>query len=265
MKVMACGLSMAVCALSLTSIGLTLTPVRAKAQDNGGGPGSVSDLANKKIDLDLESSNLYYGLKLLFSQVKANFTIDESLKSLTVTAHLNQVPFRVALETLLKSTGTPLTYKVESGIYSVVPKVESPDQPVEEITKIEPDNTKSGGYRYGVIRPNNMSAADIVQAFGGHIVSVGYNPRDYGTGGLGGSMSNGTGGFGGGGLGGFGGGSSYGGYGGGSGGYGSTSGYGGYPTVYGASSGYSDSGFRPGITNTGGGGTSPGGSRPGAQ
>ncbi len=125
MKVTMSRLSMAVCALSLTSIGLTLTPVRAQAQD-GGRSGSVSDLANKKIDLDLESSNLYYGLKLLFSQVKANFTIDESLKSLTVTAHLSQVPFRVALETLLKSTGTPLTYKVESGIYSVVPKVECP-------------------------------------------------------------------------------------------------------------------------------------------
>lgn len=109
-------------------IGLAVPAQHASAgQDPGNGKGqetTQADPTNTKIDLDLESSNLYYGLKLLFSQIKANFTIDESLKSLTVTAHLSQVPFRVALETLLKSTSTPLTYKVENGIYSVVPKVE---------------------------------------------------------------------------------------------------------------------------------------------
>src|SRR5258706_6487854 len=104
-------------ALSLTVLGFTAAPVCARAQDNpddASTGGALTAQQNKKIDLDLESTNLYYALKLLFSQVKANFTIDESLKSLTVTAHLSQVPFRVALETLLKSTSTPLTYKVEN-------------------------------------------------------------------------------------------------------------------------------------------------------
>jgi hypothetical protein len=236
MKLSNSRLGVAACALSLTALGLSLTPLVALAQDNGGGSGPVSDIANTKIDLDLESTNLYYGLKLLFSQVKANFTIDESLKSLTVTAHLNQVPFRVALETLLKSTGTPLTYKVESGIYSVAPKVEAPDQPVPEFTNPQPANTRNGGYKYGIIRPSNVSAIDIVQAFGGHIVSVGYDPKAYGTGGLGGSTGSGAGGMGGGGMGGFGsGGNGYG-------GYGSSSGYGSYGDSM-------DSGYRPGITS----------------
>src|SRR5436305_550317 len=120
-------------ALSLTALGLTALPVNAGAQakEDPAASGGTTDPANKKIDLDLESSNLYYGLKLLFSQVKANFVIDDSLKSLTVTAHLTQVPFRVALETLLKSTNTPLTYTVDNGIYNVKPKVEEQNPPSE--------------------------------------------------------------------------------------------------------------------------------------
>jgi hypothetical protein len=190
------------------SVGLSCaqlaTPVKSIAQDDNSGSKQADDPSLKKIDLDLESSNLYYGLKLLFSQVKANFTIDESLKSLTVTAHLTQVPFRTALETLLKSTSTPLTYKVENGIYSVVPKIEA-------VAEVQIDNQIDGpavdpgrGWKFGVIRPNNLAAADIVQAFGGHVVTVGYTPT-FGQGGLGGGNGQ-SGGFGGGGsLGGIGG------------------------------------------------------------
>jgi hypothetical protein len=204
-------------ALTLSLVGGLATALPAYAQDPGQEASSgANDPANKKIDLDLESTNLYYGLKLLFSQVKANFTIDESLKSLSVTAHLTQVPFRTALETLLKSTSTPLTYKVESGIYSVVPKVED-TAPTQEPTK-EPDAPLgAGGYKYGFIHPVNLSAVDIVTAFGGRIVNVGYNMSSFGTGGLGGGMGGGMGGLGGG-MGGLGGG--MGGMGGGMGGFG---------------------------------------------
>src|SRR5580700_9965726 len=189
-------------ALALTVLGITAAPICARAQDDGGGTGGANDPANKKIDLDLESTNLYYGLKLLFSQVKANFTIDESLKSLTVTAHLTQVPFRVALETLLKSTSTPLTYKVENGIYSVVPKVEEAAPAPETDNKEAPGTGANGGYKFGLIRPSNLSATDIVQAFGGHLVNVGYNPAAYGSGGMGGGVGGGVGGGMGGGVGG---------------------------------------------------------------
>jgi hypothetical protein len=195
------------------------------------GQEAVKDPSNQKIDLDLESTNLYYGLKLLFSQIKANFTIDDSLKSLSVTAHLSQVPFRVALETLLKSTSTPLTYKVESGIYSVVPKVEEA-APVD-LGPEGPPEPRSSGYKYGIIRPVNLSSADIVGALGGSIVSIGYNKVNYGGGGLGGGLGGGTGssgsGFGSGGLGSGGTGSSGSGFGGGmsGGGFGGSSGSGG--------------------------------------
>ena len=237
-------------ALGLAVVGLTSVPHQAYAQGTDGDPsGSQTDPTNKKIDLDLESTNLYYGLKLLFSQVKANFTIDDSLKSLTVTAHLTQVPFRVALETLLKSGNTPLTYKVENGIYSVVPKVEDA-APVEEEKSTPEPATSSGGYKYGIIHPVNLSSIDIVQAFGGHIVSMGYDPKAYGSGGMGG-MGGGMGGMGGG-MGGMGGG--FGGMGGGFGGMGGgMGGFGG-----GMGGGYSG-GIGGGLGGIGGGGGFGGG------
>src|SRR5579871_5526825 len=208
-------------ALSLTAIGLLSMPINAHAQDNNppdaGGAGADDQKANKKIDLDLESTNLFYALKLLFSQVKADFTIDESLKALTVTAHLTQVPFRVALDTLLKATGTPLTYKLENGIYSVVPKVE--DTNLNTPLGTEDNGNKeptpgSGGTIVAKLPSTSLvfNAIDIVTALGGRVITVD-NQAGFGNGGLGGGLGGlggglgglGGGGFGGG-LGGFGGG-----------------------------------------------------------
>ena len=63
--------------MSLTFVGGLMTSQPAYAQDPGQeAPSGATDPANKKIDLDLESTNLYYGLKLLFSQVKQLFVQD---------------------------------------------------------------------------------------------------------------------------------------------------------------------------------------------
>src|SRR5205085_7010678 len=114
-------------------------PRGAMAQENGA---SNADTAtdgqlNKPINLDVRSANLYYALTLMFDQLKVgNYTIPEQLKQMEVSAHFTQLPLRTALETLLKNSG--YTYKVDGGVYSVVPKaadvVESPidtakDQP----------------------------------------------------------------------------------------------------------------------------------------
>src|SRR5258705_10765916 len=93
-------------ALSLTALGLVAVPIGAYAQDaRGDTDTNATDLSNTKIELNVESANLYYALNLLFQNIKANFSLDPSLKKLEVTAHFHQVPFRVALETLLKSSG----------------------------------------------------------------------------------------------------------------------------------------------------------------
>src|SRR6266513_1341641 len=115
-------------ALSLTALGLVAVPIGAYAQDDKGARDtntSATDKQNMPVDLDVESANLYYALNLLFQHIKANFQLDPALKQLEVTAHFHKVPFRVALETLLKSSGQPLTYRFENNIYTVVPKVET--------------------------------------------------------------------------------------------------------------------------------------------
>src|SRR5579871_2951313 len=179
--------------LSLTVLGLAAAPGYARAQDNNppdaGGAGADDQKANKKIDLDLESTNLFYALKLLFSQVKADFTIDESLKALTVTAHLTQVPFRVALDTLLKATGTPLTYKLENGIYSVIPKVEDATDYVPIPTDNTPPPPTGGGTIVAKIPTTSLvfNSIDIVTALGGKVLTMDNN-NQFGTGGLGGGL-----------------------------------------------------------------------------
>ena len=114
-------------ALSLTALGLMAAPVCASAQSGGtNDPGaSGGDQLNKPINLDVRSANLYYALSLLFDQLKiGNYTLPDTLKSFEVSAHFTSLPLRTALETLLKNSG--YTYKVEGGVYSVVPKISEP-------------------------------------------------------------------------------------------------------------------------------------------
>jgi hypothetical protein len=167
--------NLCVAAVAVLLCGSLVLPTRAGAQNVDGKGSQTPDITMQKISLDLESSNLYYGLKLLFSQVKCNFTLDESLKGLTVTAHFTDVPFRIALETLLKSTSTTLTYKVENGIYSVFPIEE------QKPSKEDPDHARvvyvdSDEPRVHLIRVFNISDLDIVQAFGGTILNIGLIP-----------------------------------------------------------------------------------------
>jgi type II secretory pathway component GspD/PulD (secretin) len=168
-------INLRVIGLGLLFCGSLTLPMRvaAQASDVGGSP--TADIEKHKVNLDLESSNLYAGLKLIFSQVKCSFTIDESLKGLTVTAHLTDIPFRIALETLLKSTSAPLTYKLENGIYRVFPKVEEPPVKEEPGPVVAANNGADVG-SIRLIRVYNISDLDIVQLFGGTILNIGLGP-----------------------------------------------------------------------------------------
>jgi hypothetical protein len=179
-------------------------PMGALAQNDP--PGSEnSTVSNKIVKLDLESADLYYALKLLFSQIKADFTISPELRGTLITVRLNQ-PFRIALDGVLKASGLPLTWKLENNIYSIIPIVTeptdvTPNEPGPEETTVTRDRALPRR-----LRTNNISAIDIVAALGGRFIPftgsgsfAGFNPfAGRGGGGFGG----GGGGFGGGGLGG---------------------------------------------------------------
>ena len=130
--------------VSLVAGAVILSPTIARAQDTPGtDPASGSEASNQSIKLNLENADLYSALKLLFAQIKANYTLDPSLRQLSVTVSLTNIPFRIALDTLLKSVNSPvpLTYKVENGIYSVLEKKEvlNPDS-----EPVAPDQTNRG-------------------------------------------------------------------------------------------------------------------------
>src|SRR5437879_1449458 len=95
---------------------------------------------NKRISLNLENADIRYALRLLFTSAGVNFNIDNAVQGST-TVSLTDVPFKTALESVLRSTSTtnPLTYRKEDNIYYVSPKVE----PTVEIKPEEtPDANK---------------------------------------------------------------------------------------------------------------------------
>src|SRR5262249_26441409 len=129
--------------LSLLVLGAASNIRPAQAQE------AKQDSSNKKVTLNLENAELRYALKLLFTSAGVNYTLDQAVQG-TVTVSLTEVPFRTALESVLRSTQSqsPLTYRVEDQIYIITPKVEVIDtggresepekpQPKSRIQKIQ--------------------------------------------------------------------------------------------------------------------------------
>jgi hypothetical protein len=244
------GLSVA--ALSLTALGLVALPSGAWAQDNNAtgttNPSTSPNgtvLPTTPVTLNVESADLYYTLKLLFSQIHADFTLDTSLRGTPVTVKLTKVPFDIALNAVLKASGQPLTYSFENGIFSIVPQVTETAPAVT--TPETPQQDLTANTRYEKIYLSVASVQDVMMAlnrpivqtsqgfssgggmgggFGGGFGGGGMGGMMGGMGGMGGfgggmgGMMGGMGGFGGGGMGGFGGGGMGGFGGGGMGGFG---------------------------------------------
>jgi type II secretory pathway component GspD/PulD (secretin) len=99
-------------------------------------------LEESRVNLDCQNADLYSALKAVFQQVKAQYTLDPSLRNVYITANIHQ-PFRNTLETLLRCSGQPLTYKLENDVYSIVPRSEdtteapAPDGANLEASKIK--------------------------------------------------------------------------------------------------------------------------------
>jgi hypothetical protein len=197
-----CGLGLA--ALSLTALGSLALPLGALAQDattDQTGAGGAT-LPKTPVTLNVESADLYYTLKLLFSQIKADFTLDTSLRGTPVTVKLTKVPFDIALNAVLKASGQPLTFSFENGIFSIVPQTQQVDTTLGQQPNQEPstqDLTKNT--KYLKLTLNVVSVEDVMMALGRPTVQT--NMGFSSGGGMGGGFG---GGFGGGGMGGMGGG-----------------------------------------------------------
>ncbi|HSV74024.1 MAG TPA: hypothetical protein VLH79_09720, partial [Chthonomonadales bacterium] len=182
----------------------------------------------RRIDLNLENADIRYALRLLFNAAGVDYTIDQAVQGV-VTVSLRQQPFLTALEAILRSTATmlPLTYRVEGGVYTIAPKIETPEEMMPEGDR---EQAQPPPLRWDRLRTRHLDAATMAEmlelAGVGNIVMLSSFPMGqqmgfggfggFGGGGMGGGrMGGGMGGFGGG-MGGFGGG--MGGFGGGMGG-----------------------------------------------
>jgi hypothetical protein len=208
-------------AIVLASVCLSGVPVRAQ---------DASDINQKRVTLNLENADIRFALKLLFQSVGANYQLDQAVQG-TVTASLTDVPFRVALESVLRSTSFqyPLTYRVEDNVYYIAPRQEAAPEP--GTTPDEPGRETQPRSRIVKIQINYADAIDIALALGGSYIesrfSTGSTQGGFGGGFGGGGF--GGGGFGGGGFGGGGfGGGGFGGGGFGGGGFGGGLGGGGF-------------------------------------
>jgi len=204
----------------------------------------TSDVSNKKVTLNFENADIRYALKMLFNMVGVNYLLDENVQG-TVTASLNDVTFRVALENILRGTQLPLTYRVQDGVYTVSVKQEEVTQ--ETTTSTTEETQPERKTRVAKIQINFADAVDLSWSLGGGAI---ISNQRFGGGGYGG-------GYGGGGYGGGGGGGGYGG-GGCGGGYGG-GGYGGGYGGGGHGGGYGGAGYGGGGCGGGGGGFNRGG------
>ncbi len=170
-------------AIVLASVCLSGVPVRAQ---------DASDINQKRVTLNLENADIRFALKLLFQSVGANYQLDQAVQG-TVTASLTDVPFRVALESVLRSTSFqyPLTYRVEDNVYYIAPRQEAAPEP--GTTPDEPGRETQPRSRIVKIQINYADAIDIALALGGSYIESRFS--------TGGSQGGFGGGFGGGGFG----------------------------------------------------------------
>ncbi len=194
-------------AISLTALGFAAIPSSALAQDAGARNADTvsNDQLDKPINLDVRSANLFAALTLLFDQLKVgNYTLPEALKQREVSAHFTNLPLRTALETLLKNSG--YTYRVEGGVYSVVPKIERLDDgPID--TPLPTDAALKSKRIYRVASSQLIyNAVDITTRLGGKVLpgavgsqsgaGTGSRTGGFGSGAFGSGLSGGVGSFG---------------------------------------------------------------------
>lgn len=119
--------------LFVGSMGATL-PVQAQNSED-----SLTTISKKQVSLAVEDMDIRQALKQLFTDVGVNYVLDPTVRG-RVTVSLKAVTFQTALESVLRYTSPPLTFRFENGIYAVFPSLPEP------LEKPSQDTIKLGGF-----------------------------------------------------------------------------------------------------------------------
>jgi hypothetical protein len=151
-------------AIGAVFAGLSCAP--ATAQGNGQSTDTSVAQADKRVSIDAEDATLSSVLTMLLSSVGANYTLDSSLRSLHVTAHLHDLRLKTALDVLLRSVAPPVTYRLEDGVYQFKLKSESA-LPEPDAVGAGDTPPQSGVRHLQVARVNFIDAAEAALILGG--------------------------------------------------------------------------------------------------
>ncbi len=78
------------------------------------------------VSIDAKSASLATLVDLLMEQAHASYTLSQKLTNAPIgNVKLRRVPLRVALDAILNMSEVPVMYRVENGIYRIMPKVET--------------------------------------------------------------------------------------------------------------------------------------------
>jgi hypothetical protein len=129
--------------LGAAALGLVLSSgaLAQSAPDGGAKSGADADsMKDVKITLNLDQENLVEGLRALMKSAKADFAIDDDLKTGAVTVHLKDLPFRDALATVIKVSTLPIKYEIKDGIYHFMRRIDPPvvEKPAEPVVPEHP-------------------------------------------------------------------------------------------------------------------------------
>jgi type II secretory pathway component GspD/PulD (secretin) len=186
--------------------GLVAVPVSGIAQNQ-----------DEKIiqSLDLDQADIRDALKIIFKHVGYSYSVDPAVQG-TIVVHIENKPFETVLRNVLNQVDA--TYRIEGGIYNIVPRPAPPDPTTGQDPTIPPPSQTIRRIRIQHADPSLIVRMLSAQA------DIGDQPETstlQGGGGFSGGFGGGQGGFSGGfggGSGGFGGGFGSGGFGGGFGG-----------------------------------------------
>jgi|GEM_PF-5058040 type II secretory pathway component GspD/PulD (secretin) len=155
------------------------------------------------VSLILRDAPLRQALEQLFGMVSAQYSIAPEVSGF-VTLRLTDQPFETALKLILRSSDTPLTYEVESGVYVVRVRPLAPAG-IAKITNASPPNAEliaEPTSRFEVINLLHVDPYDLAPLL--NIIQVPTGSRFDNAGGFGGFGGINFGGLGNGLLGGFG-------------------------------------------------------------
>ena len=111
----------------ITVLGLLLLPLLLWAQGDLG-----------KVSISLSGIDVRNAIKLLFDPKGLNYVIDPLVQG-TVTARLSDVPFEVALRTILRQAKA--TYRITANVYEILLVEEKPPESVSDSTDVAPEIT----------------------------------------------------------------------------------------------------------------------------